>query len=144
MAVRTTGWLPLFIAQRLGETGARYRWFVLFYLLLTFVLIPLAALLLSLLGDLPFSIITMSIVLSLVLLTIVNVIQERCPGALPVFLQNWDFLPEWMHSLQPMDRFFTRYLDHVPFCQMFLNEMSFVSYGNVDNAPVPPPVADTT
>ncbi|XP_077485274.1 sodium-dependent phosphate transport protein 2B-like [Amblyomma americanum] len=121
--------LPLFIAQRLGETGAKYRWFVLFYLLLTFVLIPVAALLLSLLGDLPFSIVTVAVVLSGVATMFINLLQEKWPDLLPVFLQKWDFLPLWMHSLAPMDRFFRRRLERMPFCEVFLNEMSFSNDG---------------
>lgn len=123
--------LPLFIAQRLGETGARYRWFVLLYMVLTFVLIPLAALLLSLLGDLPFSVITVSVVLGGLATMFINLLQEKWPDLLPVFLQNWDFLPLWMHSLVPMDRFFKRNLEWMPFCELFLNEMSFSHEGVV-------------
>ncbi|XP_072144175.1 sodium-dependent phosphate transport protein 2B-like [Dermacentor andersoni] len=119
--------VPLFIARRLGETGAKYRWFVLFYLLLMFCVIPLAALLLSLLGDLPFSIITVVVIAGVILTTLINVLQDKWPDLLPVLLQNWDFLPQWMHSLAPIDRFFKRHLERVPFCQVFLNEMSFIS-----------------
>ncbi|XP_037503105.1 sodium-dependent phosphate transport protein 2B-like, partial [Rhipicephalus sanguineus] len=142
--------IPLFIARRLGETGAKYRWFVLFYLLLTFVLIPLGALLLSLLGDVPFSIIMVVIISCALLTTFINVlqsahapffnisplmIQDKAPDLLPVLLQSWDFLPLWMHSLAPMDRFFKHHLERVPFCQVFLNEMSFISDPHVDDPP---------
>ncbi|KAH7986644.1 hypothetical protein HPB52_024828 [Rhipicephalus sanguineus] len=78
--------IPLFIARRLGETGAKYRWFVLFYLLLTFVLIPLGALLLSLLGDVPFSIIMVVIISCALLTTFINVLQ--------VFLNEMSFISD--------------------------------------------------
>ncbi|KAH6931557.1 hypothetical protein HPB50_025254 [Hyalomma asiaticum] len=133
--------IPLFVARRLGQTGAKYRWFVLFYLLLTFVLIPLGALLLSLLGDIPFSIIMVVLLTCGLVTAFINVIQEKAPDLLPVLLQSWDFLPLWMHSLAPMDRFFKRRLERVPFCQIFLNEMSFVTEPHTDAAPVELPVA---
>nr|XP_037279959.1 sodium-dependent phosphate transport protein 2C-like [Rhipicephalus microplus] len=134
--------IPLFIARRLGETGAKYRWFVLFYLLVTFALIPLGALLLSLLGDVPFSIIMVVLISCGLFTAFINVLQEKAPDLLPVILQNWDFLPLWMHSLAPMDRVFRRHLERVPFCQVFLNEMSFISDPHVDE--LPPYVPDAS
>ncbi|XP_075749311.1 sodium-dependent phosphate transport protein 2B [Rhipicephalus microplus] len=134
--------IPLFIARRLGETGAKYRWFVLFYLLVTFALIPLGALLLSLLGDVPFSIIMVVLISCGLFTAFINVLQEKAPDVLPVLLQNWDFLPLWMHSLAPMDRVFRRHLERVPFCQVFLNEMSFISDPHVDE--LPPYVPDAS
>ncbi|XP_039975154.1 sodium-dependent phosphate transport protein 2B isoform X2 [Xiphias gladius] len=35
-------------------------------------------------------------------------IQARSPRHLPVKLQNWDFLPQWMHSLKPFDHLITK------------------------------------
>ncbi|KAH8024604.1 hypothetical protein HPB51_026166 [Rhipicephalus microplus] len=137
-----SGLIPLFIARRLGETGAKYRWFVLFYLLVTFALIPLGALLLSLLGDVPFSIIMVVLISCGLFTAFINVLQEKAPDLLPVILQNWDFLPLWMHSLAPMDRVFRRHLERVPFCQVFLNEMSFISDPHVDE--LPPYVPDAS
>ncbi|XP_073914855.1 sodium-dependent phosphate transport protein 2A isoform X5 [Castor canadensis] len=44
----------------------------------------------------------------LVFVVLVNVLQSRSPGRLPKWLQTWDFLPHWMHSLQPLDHLITR------------------------------------
>ncbi|KAL1433374.1 hypothetical protein MTO96_012669 [Rhipicephalus appendiculatus] len=98
--------IPLFIARRLGETGAKYR-----------------------------CIIMVVIISCGLLLAFINVLQEKAPDLLPVLLQSWDFLPLWMHSLAPMDRFFKHHLERVPFCQMFLNEMSYISDPHVDELP---------
>ena len=35
---------------------------------------------------------------------VVNTLQARKPSVLPQVLQSWDFLPECMRSLAPMDR----------------------------------------
>lgn len=43
-----------------------------------------------------------------------------------MLIQSSDFLPMWMHSLAPIDRFFKCHLALVLFCQIFLNEMSFL------------------
>ena len=44
----------------------------------------------------------------LVLVVLINVLQNCSPEKLPGVLQNWDFLPEAMHSLEPIDRVLTR------------------------------------
>lgn len=39
-----------------------------------------------------------------VFILIINVTQKRRPHVLPYILRNWDFLPECLHSLKPLDR----------------------------------------
>ena len=105
---------PLGICKMLGRTTARYRWFALFYLFLMFFLLPGATAGLSLVD--PTSITLMAILIpSVIILTIViiiNIIQSKQPISLgcvnitlPTVLSNWDFLPLWMHSLDPIDKF---------------------------------------
>uniref|UniRef100_H2QS38 Sodium-dependent phosphate transport protein 2A n=1 Tax=Pan troglodytes TaxID=9598 RepID=H2QS38_PANTR len=44
----------------------------------------------------------------LAFVVLINVLQSRSPGHLPKWLQTWDFLPRWMHSLKPLDHLITR------------------------------------
>lgn len=95
--------LPIRMARVLGERTAKYRWFAILYLLLCFLLLPSLVLGLSLAGwqvmagvGAPFLGVT-------IFITMVNVMQSRSPHHLPTKLQNWDFLPKWMHSLKPLD-----------------------------------------
>ncbi|KAK2849220.1 hypothetical protein Q5P01_009054 [Channa striata] len=100
--------LPIRMARVLGERTAKYRWFAVFYLLLCFLLLPSLVLGLSLAGwrvlagvGAPFVGVTIFIIM-------INVMQTRSPRHLPAKLQNWDFLPQWMRSLKPLDRLITK------------------------------------
>lgn len=100
--------LPVRMARVLGERTAKYRWFAVLYLLLCFLLLPSLVLGLSLAGwrvmagvGAPFLGVTIFIIM-------VNVMQSHSPRHLPAKLQNWDFLPQWMHSLKPLDRLITK------------------------------------
>ncbi|KAM7389679.1 hypothetical protein PAMP_023642 [Pampus punctatissimus] len=100
--------LPVRMSRVLGERTAKYRWFAVLYLLLCFLLMPSLVLGLSLAGwrvmagvGGPFLGVTIFIVM-------VNVMQARSPRHLPTKLQTWDFLPQWMHSLKPLDRLITK------------------------------------
>lgn len=100
--------LPIRMARVLGERTAKYRWFAVLYLLLCFLLLPSLVLGLSLAGwrvlagvGGPFFGVT-------IFITMVNVMQTHSPRHLPPKLQNWDFLPPWMHSLKPLDRLITK------------------------------------
>lgn len=39
----------------------------------------------------------------IILIIIINIIQAKKPSLLPKPLQTWDFLPKWLHSLEPYD-----------------------------------------
>nr|XP_046261829.1 sodium-dependent phosphate transport protein 2A isoform X2 [Scatophagus argus] len=100
--------LPIRMARVLGERTAKYRWFAVLYLLLCFLLLPSLVLGLSLAGwqvmagvGAPFMGVTIFIVM-------VNVMQAHSPRHLPSKLQTWDFLPQWMRSLKPLDRLITK------------------------------------
>merc|ERR1719245_171240 len=47
-----------------------------------------------------------AIILFIVLL--INILQSKRPEWLPERLKNWDFLPLWMHSLDPLDKVIRR------------------------------------
>lgn len=96
------------MASALGERTAKYRWFAVLYLLLCFLLLPCLVFGLSLAGwqamvgvGAPFVALTLFVLL-------VNLMQARSPAHLPKTLRSWDFLPQWMHSLKPLDKLISR------------------------------------
>ncbi|XP_037678880.1 sodium-dependent phosphate transport protein 2A isoform X2 [Choloepus didactylus] len=100
--------LPIQMAKALGKRTARYRWFAVLYLLVCFLLLPSLVFGVSMAGwramvgvGAPFGALLAFVVL-------ISVLQSRSPRRLPKWLQTWDFLPHWMHSLQPLDRLITR------------------------------------
>ncbi|CAN8014829.1 unnamed protein product [Ixodes persulcatus] len=66
---------PLLISHQLGETGGKYRWFVLFYLATTFLLVPIAVLLLSFLGNVVFPIAMALIIGIFGIIGVINLLQ---------------------------------------------------------------------
>ncbi|XP_068933672.1 sodium-dependent phosphate transport protein 2A [Petaurus breviceps papuanus] len=100
--------LPIHMAKALGRRTAKYRWFAVLYLLVCFLLLPSLVFGVSMAGwqtmvgvGAPFGAL-------LACVTLVNLLQSRSPARLPKWLQNWDFLPHWMHSLKPLDQLITR------------------------------------
>lgn len=96
------------MARILGERTAKYRWFAVLYLLLCFLLLPALVFGLSLAGwqvmvgvGAPFLAMT-------VFIALINMIQTHSPSHLPAKLQTWDFLPQWMRSLKPLDHLITK------------------------------------
>lgn len=111
--------LPIKMAKMMGNTTARYRWFAWFYLMVMFLVMPGLVFALSMLGTL-FLTITISILLTVFFVVVViNIIQEKRPTALPGKLRNWEFLPEWMHSLDPLDKLITKLLKIFKLCCPF-------------------------
>lgn len=100
--------LPIRMARVLGERTAKYRWFAVLYLLLCFLLLPSLVLGLSLAGWRVMASVGAPFLGVTVFIAMVNVLQSRSPRHLPAKLQNWDFLPQWMHSLKPLDRLITK------------------------------------
>ncbi|XP_069576126.1 sodium-dependent phosphate transport protein 2A [Brachyistius frenatus] len=100
--------LPIRMARVLGERTAKYRWFAVLYLLLCFLLLPSLVLGLSLAGWRVMASVGAPFLGVTVFIAMVNVMQARSPRHLPAKLQNWDFLPKWMHSLKPLDRLITK------------------------------------
>jgi len=82
------------------------RWFALLYLLMMFFLIPLYIFGLSLAGSVAMYIGLVPLGLAIFAVIIVNVLQSKIPEKLPMKLRNWDFLPVWMRSLDPIDRYY--------------------------------------
>merc|ERR1712117_540918 len=95
---------PIPIAKVMGKTVARYRWFAIFYLLFMFFLLPLYTFGLSLIGPVAIYVAFLPLLVLLGAVVLVNVLQDRRPKWLPEVLRDWDFLPEFMRSLDPIDR----------------------------------------
>ncbi|XP_040907431.1 sodium-dependent phosphate transport protein 2A-like [Toxotes jaculatrix] len=100
--------LPIRMACALGNCTARYRWFAVLYLLLCFLLLPSLVFALSMAGWKVMTGIGVPVIVVIVSVATVNMVQARRPECLPHTLQNWDFLPVWMTSLQPLDNLITR------------------------------------
>ncbi|XP_041658010.1 sodium-dependent phosphate transport protein 2A-like [Cheilinus undulatus] len=99
--------LPIRMACALGKCTARYRWFAVLYLLLCFVLLPSLVFALSMAGWKVMAGIGVPIIMVILFCATVNMLQVHRPECLPHRLQNWEFLPIWMTSLQPLDDLIT-------------------------------------
>ncbi|KAM9439080.1 sodium-dependent phosphate transport protein 2A-like isoform 1-T1 [Salvelinus alpinus] len=100
--------LPIRMARTLGQRTAKYRWFAVLYLLLCFLILPSLVFALSMAGWQMMAGVGVPFAAALLLVSVVNILQVHRPGCLPVRLQSWDFLPLWMHSLQPLDTLITK------------------------------------
>ncbi|XP_012928992.1 sodium-dependent phosphate transport protein 2C isoform X1 [Heterocephalus glaber] len=99
--------LPIPLAKHFGDLTARYRWVAVVYLLLTFLLLPLAVFGLSLAGGTVLATVGAPLVGLVLLLILVNVLQRRRPSWLPRSLRSWAWLPLSLRSLEPWDRLVT-------------------------------------
>jgi sodium-dependent phosphate cotransporter len=101
--------LPLNMCKVLGRTTATYRWFAIVYLVTMFCLVPGLVLSLSIAGSVYLVSVMVPIMILSTAIIIINVLQERKPSVLPALLKTWNWLPEWMHSLEPADRLINSY-----------------------------------
>jgi len=100
---------PLVMCKVLGRTTAKYRWFAILYLIMMFFIMPATVLSLSMLGQTVLLIVIIPSILTGMLVIFINVLQHYQVPWLPKLLQNWDFLPEPLHSLDPLDRIIARF-----------------------------------
>uniref|UniRef100_A0A8C7E4Z0 Sodium-dependent phosphate transport protein 2A n=1 Tax=Naja naja TaxID=35670 RepID=A0A8C7E4Z0_NAJNA len=96
------------MAKALGEQTAKYRWFAVFYLIICFLLLPSLVFGLSVAGWQVLVGVGAPFLILLACVAVINIMQSRSPDRLPGWLQSWDFLPYWLHSLQPLDGLMTR------------------------------------
>lgn len=99
--------MPIPLAKRFGDLTARYRWVAVVYLILTFLLLPLAAFGLSLAGGTVLAAVGVPLVGLALLLILVNVLQQLRPSWLPRSLRSWAWLPLCLRSLEPWDHLLT-------------------------------------
>ncbi|KAA0192744.1 hypothetical protein HAZT_HAZT008464 [Hyalella azteca] len=100
--------IPVPLAKMMGRTTAKYRWFAVFYMIISFGLFPMMIFAVSLGG--PTAIYSVLIPLGMLLffVILVNVMQAKCPKCLPSCLRSWHWLPLPLRSLQPLDRVFSK------------------------------------
>ena len=96
--------VPIKLSKILGNVTASYRWFSIVYLVLVFFAIPAVVFALSIAGDEVIMAVGIPVLVILVAITSVNITQNTCPRILPTRMRTWNFLPLWMHSLEPCDR----------------------------------------
>lgn len=96
------------MARVLGERTAKYRWFAVLYLLFCFLLLPSLVLGLSLAGWRVMAGVGAPFLGVIIFIAMINLMQAHSPRHLPTRLQTWDFLPQWMRSLKPLDRLITK------------------------------------
>ncbi|XP_069435722.1 sodium-dependent phosphate transport protein 2C isoform X2 [Ovis canadensis] len=95
--------LPIPLAKHFGNLTASYRWVAVAYLLLCFLVLPLAAFGLSLAGGAVLAAVGAPLVVLLLLFALVTVLQRHRPAWLPRRLRSWAWLPLWLRSLEPWD-----------------------------------------
>lgn len=100
---------PLVMCKVLGRTTAKYRWFAILYLIMMFFIMPATVLSLSMLGQTVLLVVMIPSICGGLLVILVNVLQHYQVPWLPKLLKNWDFLPEPLHSLDPLDRIIGRF-----------------------------------
>jgi len=101
---------PISIARVLGNTTSQYRWFAVLYLCFMFFIFPVSMFGLSMAGTIPiYVVITLLLTIIIFSVTVTN-LQISHPSILPSMLQDWTFLPLWLHSLDPWDQLITAVL----------------------------------
>ena len=96
--------LPVKMAARLGEITSQYRWFSLLYLLFAFFVFPAVIFGLSLAGSVALLAVLIPVAVAVLVVLTLSMIQKHKPTILPERLRTWDFLPEPLRSLEPLDR----------------------------------------
>ncbi|XP_044044772.1 solute carrier family 34 member 2a [Siniperca chuatsi] len=96
--------IPIRLAKSLGNITASYRWFAAVYIICCFFILPLFVFSLSLAGWQVLVGVATPLVFMFIVIMVINILQKRKPGCLPVALRSWDFLPLWAHSLAPWDK----------------------------------------
>ncbi|KAE9552278.1 hypothetical protein FO519_004524 [Halicephalobus sp. NKZ332] len=107
--------VPDELAMKLGNKTAKYRWFALVYIATVYFLVPAVILGLSFLSPVPRYLFIGSIFNFVFIIIGTSVLQEKFPKILPKFLKNWNFLPTWLHSLKPYDKYMTKFAFCLPF-----------------------------
>ena len=100
--------VPIRLARFLGRITSRYRWFAGMYILIMFFIAPLIVFALSIPGWYVLAAVGIPFIIVIVAILVINLLQDKRPGWLPSFLRTWEFLPEPLRSLAPLDRQVTK------------------------------------
>ena len=133
--------VPIKLAKMMGNTTAKYRWFAILYLVVMFFFLPGSVFALSMLGMIPMIIILSIFMLFVFIVICINILQKQKPKMLPTMLRNWEFLPECLHSFDPMDRAICKVKDLVkktfPCCCKSKNSFDVVAEPTTDEQAAP-------
>ena len=94
---------PLFIAKQFGRKVIKYKWFSIFYLILSFFLAPLLILGLYSVNDYLMYTIVITVITLLIAVILINYLQDNKPEVLPYALKDWKFLPKPLRSFATID-----------------------------------------
>ncbi|WKY16790.1 hypothetical protein Q1695_001421 [Nippostrongylus brasiliensis] len=106
--------LPIYLARRLGEVTDQYRWFIVVFILVFFVLIPAVVIFLTLLPDYVIIVCFSMIFIFVMQIVIVAALQRHCPSLLPSVLRTWKWVPAGFRSLEPYDPLMTKIFTSIP------------------------------
>ena len=94
------------MCKKLGKVTAKYRWFAVVYIVFMFLVLPGIFVGASVIHEAVTYVLLGLILLILISIMIISYIQQsEYNKKLPEILQTWDFLPIWMRSLEPYDRY---------------------------------------
>lgn len=99
---------PIRMAKFLGNETAKYRWFAIFYLILSFFVLPAIVFGLSLVSWKVMAGVLAPVVALIVFIIVIKILQRKIPRHLPPVLRNWKFLPLACRSLEPYDRIISK------------------------------------
>jgi len=102
---------PLFIAKKFGSKVVKYKWFSIFYLLVSFILLPMIIYVSSLTNLIFLYVLVTLFCLLVVLVVIINYLQETRPQVLPYVLKDWKWLPKQMRTLATIDYIVQTYME---------------------------------
>ena len=96
---------PIKLAQMLGKIVLKYPWFVKFYVITLYFVIPLIIFGLALVPYwIGIAVVGIPLVLLFIFFFTVRILQNNAPKLLKPFLRDFKWLPEWLRSLKPLDR----------------------------------------
>lgn len=119
--------LPIFLAKKLGDTTAKYRWFAILYLLCAFFLLPALVFALSYAGWQVLAGVGIPVAVLIIIIIIINIIQAKKPQILPTKLKTWEFLPLCCHSFKPLDGVIMKVMTACKCCQGCIQQVDLES-----------------
>lgn len=96
--------IPISMAKYMGNRTANYKWYAIVYLIVCFFLVPLLLIGLSLAHMWAMGVFVISCLLTALTMGTLSWFQANKPEKLPEKYKTMEFLPEFLQSLEPMDR----------------------------------------
>ncbi|KJH40912.1 sodium-dependent inorganic phosphate transporter [Dictyocaulus viviparus] len=127
--------IPIFLARKLGEITNQYRWFIVVFIAIFFLLIPGIIIGLTLLPEYVIITCFSTLFILVLVIAIITIMQKYCFGLLPPILHTWNWVPIYLRSLEPYDPLMTRIFTSIPFVGNFFKKTRIDNY-KVNNVPV--------